>query len=671
MLRGPFSVILFLFCFGELAGQSNATDSLIAIVAKNNRDSAHIHALGLLGEQFRVKDKSRSMYYFREIVRLGDINPSMTLRAYVALALRHSDNANPDSATYCFDQAMKIAEAYPKDKSLLASLHNGLGLFYKKLGNNEKSLQSYFLVESLGEAVVGKENIAGNFLNIANTYNRMGNRKEGIRFLYKALRAFESIPNEKGISYCYNSLGSLLKQQGQLKEAEFYLKKSLEMKENEGDLKGIGNTCNELALLSIDLNDLDKALRYVDRAIPICEKLGAQEGMITGMVHKGKILRLMGETDKALSILQKARPMAESLENQFVLSQLELEIGKVYSIQKKGDEAVATLLSSIDMASRTQNLDALADAHRVLAEEFTKAKKFKEALEQYQHFHQLNDSLRGSQLKLDYKRLETQYEVEKKNAEIALLKKDQELQAKTAQRQRAVQSVIAVALVSVVIISVLLVNRYRVINRSKRLLEIERVRNTIARDLHDDIGSTLSSINIVSRLGQQRGDATDSGEHFRKIAEHSSALMERMSDIVWSINPANDSLSMMVAKMKEFSAEILEPKNIQYSFHGVETLNGETLDVDKRRNIFLVFKEAVNNAAKYSGSTQVDIEIRQKHQSLFLGVRDNGKGFDPKNGRKGNGLRNMEERARAINATFGIQSGEGKGTEVALTIPLT
>ena len=147
--------------------------------------------------------------------------------------------------------------------------------------------------------------------------------------------------------------------------------------------------------------------------------------------------------------------------------------------------------------------------------------------------------------------------------------------------------------------------------------------------------------------------------------------MERMSDIVWSINPANDSLAMMVAKMKEFSAEILEPKNIQYTFNGIETLNGETLDVDKRRNVFLVFKEALNNAAKYSGSTQVDIEIKQKSQSLFLGIRDNGKGFNLRDGRKGNGLRNMEERAKAIKASFDIRSEEGKGTEVAMTIPLT
>lgn len=670
MLNRSFLLFVLLFCCGELIGQST-TDSLISIVAQNRKDSAHIYALAVLGEQFRVKDKTRSMHYLREILVLGDVNPSMTLKAYVALGLRHSDMADLDSANYCFDQATKIAQSFPNNKDLQASLNNGLGIFYKKQGNNQKSLESYFLVESLGEAVIGKENHAGNYLNIANTYNRMGNRKEGIRYLYKALRGFESIPNEKGISYCYNSLGALLKQQGQLREAEVYLKKSLAMKEKEGDMKGIANTSNELALLYVELNNLTSALKYAEKAIEITQKVGIQEVLVTSMVHKGKILRRLGRTDEALNILQKAKPLAQSLENQYVYSQLQLEIGKIYQEEKKGEEAVVALLSSIDLARKTTNLDALADAHLILSQEYARTNKYKEALEQFQQYNQLEDSLRGSQLKLDYKRLETQYEVEKKNAEIALLRKDQELQAKTAQRQRAIQSVIAIALVSVIIISALLVNRYRVINRSKRLLEIERVRNTIARDLHDDIGSTLSSINIVSRLAQQRSVAENSSEHFRKIADHSSALMERMSDIVWSINPANDSLAMMVAKMKEFTAEILEPKNIQYAFVGMETLNGETLDVDKRRNIFLVFKEAINNAAKYSGSTQVDIEIWQKSQSLFLGIRDNGKGFDLKEGRKGNGLRNMEERAKAIQASFDIRSQEGKGTEVAMTIPLT
>ena len=195
------------------------------------------------------------------------------------------------------------------------------------------------------------------------------------------------------------------------------------------------------------------------------------------------------------------------------------------------------------------------------------------------------------------------------------------------------------------------------------------MRNEIARDLHDDMGSTLSSIHIISQLAlKESGPAT---KYFQRIAEHSAKMMESMSDMVWSINPENDSLQKMLAKMKEFSAEILEPRNMSYRFQGEETLNGTALDVAKRKNIFLIFKETINNAAKYSEGTVVDIRIAHVDNDLQLVIRDNGKGFDLSKMPQGNGLRNMKERAREINAELGFETVPGQGTTLRLTLPLT
>src|SRR5690606_31679252 len=114
------------------------------------------------------------------------------------------------------------------------------------------------------------------------------------------------------------------------------------------------------------------------------------------------------------------------------------------------------------------------------------------------------------------------------------------------------------------------------------------------------------------------------------IADQSASIMERMSDIVWSINPVNDSLSAVSAKMKEFTAEILDPKNIQYVFTGIDEIADTTLSIEAKRNIYLTYKEILNNAAKYSGATLVTINIGLKEESLVLNVSDNGCGFDPK-----------------------------------------
>lgn len=204
-------------------------------------------------------------------------------------------------------------------------------------------------------------------------------------------------------------------------------------------------------------------------------------------------------------------------------------------------------------------------------------------------------------------------------------------------------------------------------NRAKRQLELEKVRNHIARDLHDDIGSTLSSINIMSQLAMNG----DTKENLNKIAWHSSQMMENMSDIVWSINPKNDTLEQVVLKMKEFAFEILEPKEIMHTFHLDNKLVQLKLDVEKRKNLFLIFKEAINNVAKYSEGSMVSISFFVKQHKIQLSIKDNGKGFNEALAKQGNGLINMKERASSMGGHLSLVSQHGKGTEIQVDIPIT
>ncbi len=198
----------------------------------------------------------------------------------------------------------------------------------------------------------------------------------------------------------------------------------------------------------------------------------------------------------------------------------------------------------------------------------------------------------------------------------------------------------------------------------------EQIRSKVARDLHDDIGSTLSSINIISKMAMNENHGTTQ-HYLERIGEHSAKMMESMSDIVWSINPNNDSLEQMMVKMKEFASEILEPKNISYTFQGEESLNGAALDIQVRKNIFLIFKETLNNTAKYSEANLVTIQLEVKDNLLHLLLSDNGKGFDLLNIKPGNGLRNIRERANNINATLNLRSSAADGTQIELNIPIT
>ncbi len=183
------------------------------------------------------------------------------------------------------------------------------------------------------------------------------------------------------------------------------------------------------------------------------------------------------------------------------------------------------------------------------------------------------------------------------------------------------------------------------------------------------MGSALSSIQINSQLALK--DTTRTQLLLNRIAESASKMMESMGDIVWSINPENDTLEKMVVKMKEFAAEILEPKNISYSFEIGEEVAKIKLAVETRKNLYLIYKESVNNAAKYSDGSAVVIALCLQNNKLNLSVRDNGKGFEPSTVRPGNGLLNMAERARSLQGKLTRQSSPGHGTEILAELPIT
>jgi ligand-binding sensor domain-containing protein/two-component sensor histidine kinase len=210
--------------------------------------------------------------------------------------------------------------------------------------------------------------------------------------------------------------------------------------------------------------------------------------------------------------------------------------------------------------------------------------------------------------------------------------------------------------------------------RLNRVLSEQRLRNKIARDLHDDIGSTLSGIKLFSgiarkKLEEERSSALDIVE---RIGERSESMIDAMSDIVWSINPRNDSVDTMLVRMKQYAAEMLDAKNINYRFDTGNHLSRLKLGLDTRKDLFLFFKESVNNISRHANATTVDIKLESAAQRLLLIVKDNGVGFVMGHQQsQGNGLQNLYDRAHKMSGNLEILSKPGNGTTIILSIPLT
>src|SRR4030095_14537810 len=211
--------------------------------------------------------------------------------------------------------------------------------------------------------------------------------------------------------------------------------------------------------------------------------------------------------------------------------------------------------------------------------------------------------------------------------------------------------------------------KYR-INQLKKLLVI---RTKISQDLHDEIGSTLTSINILSKVSQNNleKDRSKSSELLQKISEQSADMQQSMSDIVWSIRPDNDKMENLVIRMREYLGQTAEARNMQVQFFADEKVLNESLSMQHRQHIFLIFKEAVNNAVKYSGGKTVTVFLGRENSHIRLSVKDDGMGFNATRITSSSGLKNMQARAKELHGTLHIRSDAESGTEVELICTAT
>lgn len=225
-------------------------------------------------------------------------------------------------------------------------------------------------------------------------------------------------------------------------------------------------------------------------------------------------------------------------------------------------------------------------------------------------------------------------------------------------------------LLIIALIALLIYSYYRM--KIKQIEALQNVRNRIARDLHDDVGSALSTINIFSAMAKQNFDNSPKKAELLvdKISETSQHMLYNMRDIVWSISPKNDTMLSIVARMREYASSVCEAKNIDTVFNFSDRATQLHLNMNKRYDLLMIFKEAVNNCVKYADCSQVIITLDYNASVLVMEIADNGVGFEMATVNQGNGLANMKQRATAIGANLIITSGTGNGCAISLTLPI-
>jgi two-component system, NarL family, sensor histidine kinase UhpB len=245
------------------------------------------------------------------------------------------------------------------------------------------------------------------------------------------------------------------------------------------------------------------------------------------------------------------------------------------------------------------------------------------------------------------------------------LTKEKELYA-----QKRIKNFLIAGLFLLLLSTVLFVNRYQLKKKLEQQSALLEIRNNISKDLHDEIGSTLTSISILSNVSELalEKQPTQAKEMIHQIAIQSKCIQQNMSDIVWSIRSENESIENLTTRIREYAAQTLEPLNIDASISMDENILTQKLPMRYRKEILLICKEAINNIAKHSGANKVALVIKKVKQHIVLHIDDNGTWKGSSTG-TGTGTKSMRERAASILGKLDINSTVS-GTSINAIIPI-
>ncbi|MBP9550196.1 MAG: ATP-binding protein, partial [Chitinophagales bacterium] len=284
----------------------------------------------------------------------------------------------------------------------------------------------------------------------------------------------------------------------------------------------------------------------------------------------------------------------------------------------------------------------------------------------YKQYNNLKDSLNSIDQTNELLRLKEEFETTQKEQQIVLLETENTLKDKEKNDQIVLRNIAIGVIALLLVFGLLLRNRYRIKQQVKQL----KMRNEIAIDLHDEVGSSLSSIKMLSEIAStQHNNENYLNELLGKININAKETAEKMHDIIWMINPRNDQMENILQRMEKFLYEMCTARNILFEFQNNMSDDIE-LTMIQRKDILLIFKEAINNAVKYGEATQIEVSINFVQNQVSLIIKDNGKGFDINTIQPGNGLDSMQMRAKELNGLLSIKSQLNHGTEISLNVPL-
>lgn len=564
------------------------------------------------------------------------------------------------------------------------------------MGNYSESIKVFTSALETWQAIGYKALTGSCSLDLAISYSHLGNYSKGIEYSYKALQVSEELGDKKVMAQSLHFIGALFYGFGDYESAMKNFRAASAIYLELGNKFDFARNNNMIGEVLLNQGNCTGAHQKFYQSLKIYEEPGAPAwGAPWGYSCIGSVYEKWGDSanaaggktfainkyKEALNNYTISLKKFEEIEDPAGTAERKIFIGRIHF--KLGQLSIAKkyLLDGLKISGKFEEKLYLESGYLCLSQIDSAEGNAWKAYEHYKLFALYRDSIfnRESSQKLSIYKV--QYEVDKKDQEIKLLSAENKLKTveseKEAQRKKFAYAAIGVVL----LLSGYAFYRYRRFSRNKSEQKTLHDRLQISQDLHDNVGSTLSSISVFSKVAQVQGQQNNKEEMqevLGRISDTSHEMVSEMNDIVWAINPKNDSMERIIQRMESFAKPMLATRNIIFNLNYEPTILSASLDMGKRKNFYLIFKEAINNAFKYSGCSEINAEITNSNRHLELRIKDNGVGFDVQReiiGDKltlsGNGLRNMKARAEEMKGELRVNSISGEGTEVSVVFPIS
>ncbi|GAB3715889.1 hypothetical protein GCM10027592_56720 [Spirosoma flavus] len=643
----------------SLQAQTPRLDSLVKVLATQKQDTNRINTLLLMSSCFGIDRLKNAILSANEALTLAKkLNALKHIkRAYWQIGSTYlelnQDYETNQKALDTFLILLKLSQTTDKDRDK-AWVHRALGTVYSRQNKLPEALTHHYKALSLFQKEDNQQLQAEALQLIAATFISQGDYQEALKNLLESLKIRRRLSFKSGIVQSLNTIATVHHNQGHHAQALHYSLTALKLVKEpnfEGPAWMLPFTYSTLGEIYESQGDkahlsgnkpkafihYQAALKNFLTALALWKKMKAQDGIVEATLMAGNLNRKLNQLPTAERLLHRGLKGAVAL----------------------------------------QYNDYLMRAYRFLTQLDSTQGNYSQAYWHYKSFIVYRDNIYNQQKTQQLTEVKMQYAFEKKDA---LVQAEQQkkaaqiqlLQQKTQQaqfRSTALLVIGGLVLLLGAAVSVWLLNR----SRLRRLEEAQQLRTQIAQDLHDEVGSTLSSISMLSShidtlLRQNRAESAQ--KVIQKVYSDARQILESMDEIIWTIKPSNDSLQRILLRLQTYAQPLMESKGIQFSFQITTEVAQVPIPIEHRRNVYLIGKEALTNLAKYSQATQALVRITKADHQLQVWIEDNGQGFDPTQPSQRTGQVSMQQRAQAMGGRLRIHSAPGQGTRLELRVTI-